>query len=150
MMLSAISQKVYEILSQDSVLQGLLPNVKDSSNIWELRIPEPVTQNKFPAVVFKIVSGQPVLGVEALDALSWYIQIDIIDNKQSTVDTLAVFDRIYALLQNANISTTGSKAYQCRLDFFTTDYDNQTLSSFILTRWQILSLDTPSSALSNL
>lgn len=150
MMLSSISQRVYEILSQDSVLQGLLPHVKDNSNIWELRSPEPAASNKFPMVVFRVSTGQPLLGVESLDALSWFIEIDIIDNKQSTTTALPIFERIYALLQNGNVSSGDSKAYMCRLDFFTTEYDKQNLSTFILTRWQIFSIDTPHTQLSNL
>lgn len=148
MMLSTISQKIYETLSQDSVLQGLLPHVKDNSNIWEMRIPDPAVN--FPIVVFKIITAQPLLGVESLDALSWYVQIDIIDNNASMTNALAIFDRIYALLQNSNMSSGDSKGYMCRLDFFTTEYDKQTLTNFILTRFQILSLDAPSTKLSNL
>jgi hypothetical protein len=148
-MLSAISQKIYETLSQDSVLQGLLPNVKDSSNVWEMRVPDPVADNKYPLIVFRVVTATPLLTVESLDALNWFVEIDIVGNK-STMSTLySIFDRVYALLQTSNMSSGVAKAYQCKLDFMTTEYDKQTLSTFILTRWQIYSLDSPSTKLSN-
>ena len=149
MMLSAISQKIYETLSQDATLRALLPSVKDSSNIWEMRVPEPVEDNKYPLIVFRITTATPLLSVESLDALNWFVEIDIIGNKTSMTALYSIFDRVYALLQGSNMSSGTSKAYRCNLDFMTTEYDKQTLSTFILTRWQIFSIDTPSTKLNN-
>lgn len=150
MMLSEISQKIYETLSQDSTLQSLLPSVKDSSNIWEMRVPTPAESGKFPAIAFRVTNASPVLGVESLNALNWFVEIDIIDDKSSMTDLYAIFDRIYTLLQMSNMSSNDSKAFMCRLDFMNTDYDSVTLSTFVLTRWQIFSVDTPSTKASNL
>jgi len=150
MMLSNISKKIYEVLSQDATLTALLPNIKDGTNIWELRMPEPVANNKFPVIVFRIVTATPLLSVESLDALNWFLEIDIINNDTSMTVSHQIFDRIYQLLQSANLSTTTSKVYKCSLDFMTTEYDTRILTTFILSRWQIFSLDAPTTKLSNL
>lgn len=149
-MISDASQKLYEILSQDSTLQGLLPSVKDSSNVWEMRSPTPAENGHFPAVVFRIRSGSPMLTVQSLNAYNWFIEVDIIGNTASMNELWAIFGRIYALLQDTNLSSNNEKAYKCQLDFFDTDYDSNTLSSFILTRWQVISLEMPTSKLGTL
>src|SRR5574343_281863 len=116
MMLGDISSKIYATLTQDSILQGLLPNVKDNSNVWEMRVPTPALNGKFPAVAFRVVSASPLLSVESLDALSWFVEIDIIGNTNSMKPLYDIFDRVYALLQMSNMSYGNSKAFQCRLD----------------------------------
>jgi len=149
-MIDAISQKVYTTLTQDSVLQSLLPNVKDNSNIWELRMPDPAKENKFPIIVFRVVSGSPLLEEQALDAFNWFIELDIVGNQPTTTTLWTIYKRIYALLENSNMSNGSSIAYKCKLDFFNTDYDKQTLTTFITTRWQFFSIEFPSTAISDL
>lgn len=149
-MIQNASQKVYEILSQDSTLQGLLPNIKDNSNVWEMRAPTPAESGTFPAVVFRIRSASPMLSVQSLNAFNWFVEIDVIGNTASMNDLWAIFGRIYTLLQDQNISSGTEKAYKCQLDFLDTDYDSNTLSSFILTRWQVISLEMPTSKLGTL
>lgn len=141
-MISDISQKVYETLTQDATLQGILPDVKDSSNVWELRMPDVADEAKFPLIRFKVF-GSPIRSVESLNAFNWFIQLDIIGNEASTSDLWSVYDRVYALLQNQNMSVSSAKALKCRLDFFDTDYDKNTLTTFLLTRWQIWSIENP-------
>lgn len=149
-MIKEISEKIYTKLSTDPTLQGLLPSVKDSSNIWELRMPNPAKENKFPIVVYRVVSGSPLLDELALNAYNWFVEIDIVGNEASTTSLWTIYERIYALLQNGNMSNGNSVAYRCMLDFFNTDYDKQTLTTFITTRWQIFSIEMPSTAINDL
>lgn len=149
-MIAAISQQVYEILSQDATLQGYLPSVKDDSNVWELRAPNVAESGVFPAVVFRVRSGSPLLSVQSLNAYTWFIEIDIIGNSASMGDLWNIFGRIYELLQDRNVSSGTAKSYKCQLDFFDTDYDSNTLNGFILTRYQLVSLEMPTSKLGNL
>jgi hypothetical protein len=150
MMLTEISKKIYEILSQDATLQGLLPHVKDTSNVWELRMPQPAKENQFPIVVFRITNATPQEDMVAIHALDWSIEIDIAGNEATLSVLYQIFDRIYELLQMANVSSGSAAAYRCRLDYMTTEYDKVNLTAFILTRWQIQSADIPSTKLSNL
>lgn len=149
-MIANISQKLYEILSQDSTLQGLLPNVKDSSNIWEMRCPTPAESGLFPAIVFRVRSGSPLLSVQSLNAYNWFLEIDVIGNSASMGALWTIFGRIYTLLQDRDLSSGVGISYKCQMDFFDTDYDTNTLNSFILTRWQIMSLEMPTSKIGNL
>lgn len=149
-MIGKISQKVYETLAQDSVLQGLLPDVKDGSNVWEMRVPRPADSGRFPAIAFRVVSGSPLLEVKSLNAFNWFIEIDIVGNTASMTQLWQIYDRVYQLLEDRNMTTDEAVAYRCQLDFFNTDYDQNTLTNFILCRYQLYSLEIPSSKLGNL
>ncbi len=149
-MITKISKALYTKLNGDATLKTLLPSVKDGSNIWEMRMPNVASDAKFPIIVFRIRTGSQLLSVQSLNAYSWYIEIDIIDNSGSMENVLAIFECVYTLLQNADLSSEEEKAYKCRLDFFDTDYDNNTLANFVLTRWQIWSLDNPDGSVGQL
>lgn len=144
-MISEISQKIYETLTQDATLLTLLPSVKDGTNVWELHMPQPTNENKFPIIVFRVVSGSPLLEAQSLNAYNWFVEIDIVGNEASMATLWQIFDRVYELMQDGNMSSGTAKAYKCRLDFFNTDYDTNTLVRFVLTRWQIWSLEIPDS-----
>ena len=148
-MIGEISKQLYTTLKNDSTLNGYLPDVKDGSNLWEMRAPTPAEEGKFPALVFRVVSGTQILEVESLNAYNWFIELDIIGNEASMTDLWTIFDRLYVILQDSNLSINSSKAYKCRLDFFNTDYDSNTLMSFIQTRWQVWSINMPDTTLAN-
>ncbi len=149
-MIKEISGQIYNTLKNDATLISLLPNVKDGSNIWEMRMPQPTTAAKFPIVVFRVISGSPLLEVKALRALNWFVEIDIIGKDASMATLWDIYHRIYQLLQDANMSSSTKKALKCSLDFVNTDYDSNTFVSFILTRWQIWSMELPHTTLGEL
>jgi len=149
-MISEISAKLYTILRDDATLTAMLPSVKDGTNIWEMRVPKELTKTQYPVVVFRVTTGAPLLEVKSLNALNWFIEIDIISNTASMINLMAIYERIYDLLEDGNLTSGAATAYKCKLDFFNTDYDANTLIHFILTRWQIWSIENPNSKLNDL
>jgi hypothetical protein len=149
-MIKAITQKVYEILSQDATLTALLPDVKDGSNVWEMRVPKAVANGSFPVITFRVTSGAPLLSVRSLEVLSWYIELEVIDNKASTEDVWTIYERVYDLLHNRNLTVSPAIALKCEIDYVNSDYDSNTLVEFVTARFQIYSMKVPSTNVGDL
>lgn len=143
-MISEISANIYTKLSQDSILQNLLPHVKDNNNIWEQHRPANIGTSDFPAVTYRISNGSPIQEVLSLDAISWDMELEVFGNTSSMSILWQIYERIYDLLHNRDVSAGTSHAYKCAFEFLKTDYDKTTDVNFILTRFQIYSTKIPS------
>lgn len=149
-MIADISKKLYEILTQDATLQGLLPSVNDESNVLEMRSPKPAEDGVFPVVVYRVRFGTLNTSVRSLDVMEWSVEIDIIDNNTSMATVWSIHERIYALLHNRNLSDENGIAYQCENEYIDTAYDSTTLTNFILTRYKIISREKTKTTIGDL
>ncbi len=149
-MIADISKKLYEILTQDSELQALLPNVLDGSNVVEMRSPKPADGGTFPVIVYRIRFGSSNSRVASLSVLEWFVEIDIIDNSATMSTLWNIHERVYALLHNRNLTSENGIAYKCEHEYVDTAYDTVTLTNFILTRYKIISREKVKTTIGNL
>lgn len=149
-MIADISKKIYEVLSQDTTLQALLPSNLDNSNIVEMRSPKPADGGTFPVVVYRVRFGTQNINVKSLDVMEWLVEIEVLDNNASMSAAWTIYERIYALLHNRNLTSGNGIAYQCEQEYLDTAYDSTTAVNFILTRFKIISREKTSTTIGDL